>query len=287
MSRNCEFEVLVIRIGKKGFLGVGKPRVKATRRWEKAEYRTEDLGGGINLNMVAVPGGEFEMGSPAGKDIPGDERPQHRVTVGSFWMGQYPVTQAQWRAIAALPKVKRELDLDPSTFKASRCPVENISWYDAVELCLRLSQHTGQTYRLPSEAEWEYACRAGGATPFHFGETITPDLANYNGNYTYGHGPRGIYRRQTSPVGEFGIANAFGLYDMHGNVWEWCLDHWHGDYQGAPIDGRAWVTGGDDSYRLMRGGSWYYVPSYCRSANRNWANPNHKSNDIGFRLVSV
>ncbi|MCG8367433.1 MAG: SUMF1/EgtB/PvdO family nonheme iron enzyme [Pseudanabaenales cyanobacterium] len=282
-----EFEVIVMRIKRTGFLGVGKPRIKANRQWKKAEYRTEDLGDGVNLEMIAIPGGAFEMGSPEGKGVPSDERPQHGVTVSSFWMGKYPVTQAQWRTIAALPKVGRELDLDPAKFEGDNCPVENISWYDAVEFCLRLSQKTGQMYRLPSEAEWEYACRAGGATPFHFGETIAPNLANYNGNYTYAHGPRGIYRRQTSPVGNFGIANAFGLYDMHGNVWEWCLDHWHSNYQGAPTDGRAWETGGDDCYRLMRGGSWYYVPGYCRSANRNWANPDHRNNDIGLRLVSV
>ncbi|MDJ0704513.1 MAG: formylglycine-generating enzyme family protein [Leptolyngbyaceae cyanobacterium MO_188.B28] len=287
MSRHYEFEVMVIGIEKRGFLGVGKSRIKAQRHWEKAELRTEDLGGGVTLDMVAIPGGFFNMGSPEDEDYPSDEKPQHRVTINPFWMGKYPVTQAQWGAIATLPKIERALDPNPSTFKDSACPVENISWCDAVEWCLRLSRHTGRSYRLPSEAEWEYACRAGGETPFHFGETITPKLANYNGNHPYKDGPRGIYRRQTSPIGEFSIANAFGLYDMHGNVWEWCLDHWHSDYTGAPNDGAAWVTDGDADHRLMRGGSWYYVPSYCRSANRNWTHPNHKSSDIGFRLVSA
>ena len=278
---------MVTSIEKTGFLGMGKPRVGVNRRWGQAEFRTEDLGDGVNLEMVAIPGGAFEMGSLDGEGIPSDERPQHRVMLAPFWTGKYPVTQAQWRTIATLPKIERDLDLDPSKFKGENRPVEGISWYDAVEFCLRLSQKTDQVYRLPSEAEWEYACRAGSATPFHFGETITPNLANYNGNYTYGYGPRGIYRRQTLPVGDFGIANAFGLYDMHGNVWEWCLDHWHGNYRDAPTDGSAWVTGGDDSYRLMRGGSWYYVPSYCRSANRNWTKPHYRNNDLGLRLVSA
>lgn len=280
-----EFEVMIMSLEKTGFLGVGKPRVKANRRWQKAEYHTEDLGGGVNLDMVAIPGGAFKMGSPKGEGIPSDERPQHSVIVNPFWMGKYSVTQAQWRAIAVLPKVEREIDLDPSKFKGDHRPVENISWHDAVEFCLRLSQKTNQSYRLPSEAEWEYACRAGGSTPFHFGETITPELANYNGNYTYGYGPRGIYRRQTSPIDNFRIANAFGLYDMHGNVWEWCADRWHENYQGAPSDGSVWESGGDYSYRMLRGGSWYYNPALCRSAFRYSLSPGSRNDLVGLRVV--
>ena len=181
------------------------------------------------------------MGSPEdekGRDE--DESPQHRVTVSTFFISRYPVTQAQWQAIASLDKVDIDLKADPSRFKGDNRPVEQVNWYDAVEFCARLSRETGREYILPSEAEWEYACRAGTTTPFHFGETITTDLANYNGNYTYGSGPKGVYREETTPVGSFS-PNAFGLSDMHGNVWEWCEDNWHNNYEGAPTDGSAWL----------------------------------------------
>jgi len=150
-------------------------------------------------------------------------------------MGKYLITQAQWRVVTALPKVERGLKSDPSRFKGGHLTVECINWYEAVEFCARLARKTGRDYRLPSEAEWEYACRAGTTTPFHFGETITTDLANYRGTDNeqykwsgfYGRGSKGIYRNKTTDVGSFGVANAFGLYDMHGNVWEWCQDIWH------------------------------------------------------------
>jgi formylglycine-generating enzyme required for sulfatase activity len=200
----------------------------------------------LPLELVAIPGGEFLMGSP--EDEPeryGDEGPQHQVTVSPFFLGKYPVTQAQWRAVATTPKVSQELDPDLSGFKGENRPVETVSWDDATEFCARLRRDTGREYRLPTEAEWEYACRAGTTTPFSFGETLIPDLANYNGNYTYQDGPKGEYREQTTEVGTF-PANEFGLCDLHGNVWEWCLDHWHGNYEGAPIDGSAWLTEDDN-----------------------------------------
>ncbi|MFM6071877.1 MAG: formylglycine-generating enzyme family protein, partial [Dolichospermum sp.] len=168
--------------------------------------------------------------------------PQHEVTIKPFSMGKYPITQAQWQAVAALPQVNQELKPNPSRFKGAKRPVERVSWHDAVEFCARLSNHSQRPYRLPSEAEWEYACRAGTITPFHFGETITTELANYNGNNTYGDGPKGVYRGETTEVGSFKIANEFGLYDMHGNVWEWCQDDWHNNYEGAPTDGSAWIS---------------------------------------------
>src|SRR4028119_1326205 len=150
---------------------------------------TEDLGKGIALEMVLIPGGTFLMGSPADElERKSSEEPQHQVTLKLFFIGKYSVTQAQWKAVADLPQVNTKLDPDPSRFKGENRPVERVSWYDAVEFCDRLSQKTGRQYRLPSEAEWEYACRAGTTTPFHFGETITPALANYDGNYTYGAG---------------------------------------------------------------------------------------------------
>jgi formylglycine-generating enzyme required for sulfatase activity len=143
---------------------------------------------------------------------------------------------------------------------------------------------TGRTYRLPSEAEWEYSCRAGTTTPFHFGPTITTDLANYNGNYTYGAGPKGIYREETTEVGSF-PPNVFGLYDVHGNVYEWCQDVWHDNYEGAPTDGSAWIEGGNQERRVCRGGSWFDGPRFCRSAYRLNVTPANRYYDIGFRVV--
>ena len=303
---------------------------------EKAEasYFTQDLGNDITLEMIAILGGTFTMGSPANeKDSFDDERPQHQVTVPPFFMGKYPVTQAQWRAVASRTdlKVEKDLDPDPSYFKdppkppflrgASDSPpfeegarggsptrwdrpVERVNWYDAVEFCARLSKLTGREYRLPSEAEWEYACRAGTKTPFHFGETITADLANYNAGYTYADEPKGEYRQKTTPVGQF-PPNAFGLYDMHGNVWEWCLDPWHENYQGEPPrDGSVWDEDNNDNryqnlsistkklltdkrYCALRGGSWNYDPDFCRSANRYRNNPDYDDSIIGFRVACV
>jgi formylglycine-generating enzyme required for sulfatase activity len=214
-------------------------------------------------------------------------------------MGKYQVTQAQWRFVAQLPQVNRELEQDPSHFKGdgstsltNNRPVEQVSWEDAVEFCDRLSQYTGRTYRLPSEAEWEYACRAGTKTPFHFGETITTDLANYDGESTYGDGVEGVNRGETTEVGSFGVANNFGLYDMHGNLDEWCLDDWHDNYKDAPTDGSAWFNSDDklsdkSGRTVLRGGSWLYNPQYCRSAYRNYYFRDNHNGNFGFRVVCV
>ncbi|NER81290.1 MAG: formylglycine-generating enzyme family protein [Leptolyngbya sp. SIO1D8] len=246
-----------------------------------------EISNGLPLHMVLVPDGTFVMGSP--KDEPertDSEGPQHEVTVPTFFMGRHPVTQAQWRAVTQLPQAKRKIDSDPSRFKGGNRPVEQVSWYDAVEFCDRLTQHTGRPYRLPSEAEWEYACRAKTTTPFYFGKTLTTEVANYNGNYIYTDGPKGEYRKATTPVDHFGIANFFGLSDMHGNVYEWCQDHWHDTYEGAPVDGRAWVEGGDSNLRVRRGGSWDVNPRVCRSAYRDRGNPDNVSFIyVGFRVV--
>ncbi len=249
-------------------------------------YYREHLNPGIVLDLMGVPAGEFIMGAPeqeADREV--DEGPQHRVSLPDFWMARYPTTQAQWRVVATWPKVQRDLNTAPANFPGDNHPVENVRWEEAIEFCDRLSQQTGRAYRLPSEAEWEYACRAGTTTPYHFGHTITTDLANYNGTTTYADGPRGLYRATTTDVGLFDGANGFGLYDMHGNVWEWCLDWWHDSYKGAPTDGRAWVTAGDDGYRVLRGGSWGNSPWYCRSANRGRARPDDSSNYFGFRVL--
>jgi len=255
----------------------------------------DDLGGGINLEMVAIPGGTFWMGSPDNEpQRNNDESPRHLVDVAAFLMGKFPVTQAQWRAVAGLPKINTDLDPDPSYFKGANRPVEQVSWNEAMEFCRRLSKKTGRNYRLPSEAEWEYACRACTNTPFHFGKTITTDLANYCGvdrtidgtlyKGTYGNGSLGIYREQTTEVGNF-PTNAFGLYDMHGNVWEWCADGWYKNDEGAPNDGSIWLSSDEAAIRVMRGGSWYNSPWHCRSARRGSGNPGGWDNGIGFRAV--
>jgi len=232
---------------------------------------TEDLGDGVSLTLMLIPDGEFMMGAP--KDEPDSvdrERPQHLVRVSRFLMGRYPVTQAQWRVVAGYEKVDRELTLDPSNFKGDDLPVEGVSWYDAVEFCQRLSRTTGKNYHLPSEAQWEYACQAETETVYHFGDEITKDLANYLGE-------------QTTPVGQY-PANRWELYDLHGNVWEWCQDYWHENYEGAPTDGSGWIEGGESNRRVRRGGSWYDDAWFCRSACRDWCNPDGDYDDVGFRV---
>jgi len=285
----------------------------------------------LALTLVEIPAGSFLMGSPP--DEPeryDDEGPQHEVTLESFFMSQTPITQAQWRQVALWKQRPgeswgRELDPEPSFFQPRRNPkasgyddgrfsllegestsdqrpVDNVSWLDAIEFCNRLSQRTGRHYTLPSEAQWEYACRAGSGTPFHFGPIITPELANYDGNYTYANGQKGEYRKQTTPVGMF-PANAWGLNDMHGNLWEWCQDHWHDSYEGAPSNGSAWENipernetptkkerngdVSDEERRLLRGGSWYNFPRSCRSAGRDHGQPAYASISVGFRVVCL
>jgi formylglycine-generating enzyme required for sulfatase activity len=250
-----------------------------------ANYFGQDLGNGVILEMVAIPGGTFIMGSPENEEgYHSSQSPQHQVTVPPFFMGKYPVTQKQWQAVAALEKVKIDLESNPSRFKGNSLPVESVSWDDAQEFCARLSQKTSKAYRLPSEAEWEYACRAGTTTPFYFGETISTDLANYCGDYTYGNGVKGEYRKQTTDVRKF-PANSFGLYDMCGNISEWCEDEWHENYINAPSDGSAWLDGSNNDLRLLRGGSWNSYPRYCRSTDRIGISRDGRYKPLGFRLA--
>ena len=280
----------------------------------------------LTLTLVEIPAGSFLMGStPEEPERADDEGPLHEVKLESFFISQTPITQAQWREVAGwqpLPaeRWRQDLNPDPSRFQnregqaegevrlfegeanTDNRPVEQVSWLDAIEFCNRLSQRTGRTYTVPSESQWEYACRAGSITPFYFGATITPELANYIGNVTYADGLKGINREQTTPVGML-PANAWGLHDMHGNVDEWCLDHWHHGYEGAPTDGSAWLSstdqqqqstlnavgdGTDDSEpRLLRGGSWDDDPRDCRSASRLHDLPGNAYYDVGFRVVCL
>ncbi|MET0114763.1 MAG: SUMF1/EgtB/PvdO family nonheme iron enzyme, partial [Limnospira maxima] len=295
-----KFEFDIVTVNSKG--------QEINRSRGQAECIIEDLGNGVTLEMVKIPGGTFKMGAPSGEagSSLNKERPQHQVTIKPFLMGKYPVTQAQWRQVASFPKLQRDLSLDPSYFKGLNLPVEKVFWYDVMEWCDRLSKRIGKPYRLPSEAEWEYAARAGTTSPFHVGDTLTTDLANYDGNHTYSSGPKGAYREQTTPVGQFQHANAFGLYDIHGNVWEWCADPWHDSYNGAPSDGRVWDVGNDNRYqlriainssriainslgkterRVLRGGSWYDYPDNCRCAYRLSLVPDLLNNYNGFRVA--
>ena len=246
----------------------------------------------IEIPMIEIKGGTFLMGSPKGEpESDSRERPQHEVRLGDFWIGQAPITQAQWRVVANYPPVNPDVEFkaNPSSFKGDNNPVEQVNWYEAKEFCDRLSAATGKVYDLPTEAEWEYACRAGTTTPFSFGEMITTELANYDGNYPYNNGPKGEDRNKTTPVGTF-PANAWGLYDMHGNVWEWCLDHWHDSYVDKPEelkqDGNAaWLSSDESKNRLLRGGSWLDYARLCRSACRLHYAPDFRDSYGGFRVV--
>ena len=248
----------------------------------------EELGDGVRLTMMRIPAGTFVMGAPETEEESRDnERPQHEVSVPEFCLGRYPVTQAQWRSVAGYEQIERELNPDPSSFKGDDRPVEQVSWDDAQEFCRRLSVKSGREYRLPSEAEWEYACRAGTTTPFFFGETLTPELANYDCSYTYGdRGVKGEWQQEIKPVGYYEVANTWGLSDMHGNVFEWCEDDWHNSYEGAPTDGSAWLDSeNENSTKVIRGGSWFLDPRYCRSACRFNSSRAYRDYGIGFRVA--
>ena len=380
LNQSFEFETATIE-AERHLLGLRREWVIRKRRataWGYTEVlsREAEVEEAVGLDMVALPGGTFTMGAPESETgSTDDERPQHEVTLQPFYMSRYPVTQAQWRTIAAMESTnlnvalallnsavgsvrgeglkqverliiegawngqryssiktqstlagfgyteshirnsasqlwgilsevldtqvkksdlrevvtrwinQRELSPNLSSFKGDNLPVENVTWEDAQEFCRQLSVLTGKDYRLPTEAEWEYACRASTTTPFHFGETITADLANYRASKAFGGGPTGEYREQTTVVGQF-PANSFGLCDMHGNVWEWCQDHWHESYEGAPTDGSAWLSSdANENRRVLRGGSWYDLPEVCRSALRFWGAPDYSNDVVGFRVV--
>lgn len=265
-QRTVQFEV--VTVNERGNI--------INRENSEAQTYDESLAKGLVLPLVYIPAGSFNMGSPvseAGRQ--GHEEPQRQITVSAFWMGRYAVTQAQYKAI---------MGENPSHFNQPNRPVEQVSWHQAAKFCKKLSKRTGLHYRLPSEAEWEYACRAGTKTPFHFGPTLTVELANYNGEYTYGIGPWGEYRQETVKVGQF-FPNSFGLYDMHGNIREWCADPWCDTYQSPPTDKQDWAQAVEADRYVLRGGSWNYIPGLCRSSYRDWGQPVLTSNDVGFRVV--
>ncbi|HKR13067.1 MAG TPA: formylglycine-generating enzyme family protein [Pyrinomonadaceae bacterium] len=255
------------------------------RRGQKRVKRfVENLGDGCDLVMVLIPEGGFQMGSDRYKW----ERPVHSVNVRSFYMGQFPVTQAQWRAVTRLPKVAIELEDHCSAFAGDNLPVDSVSWVEAAEFCARLAKQTSKPYRLPSEAEWEYACRAGNGEEFSFGPGITSVIVNYDATHVLGAAAAGVFRKETVPIGSLGAANDFGLYDMHGNLCEWCEDEWHDNYEAAPANGSAWITGEGPGLRVTRGGSWAHSAEICRSSDRSRESSdlNTKLHYMGFRVTA-
>ncbi|GHU03195.1 hypothetical protein FACS1894147_06700 [Spirochaetia bacterium] len=245
-------------------------------------------------NMIRINGRTFTMGSPLSEAGRIDNEAQHQVTVTGFYLGKYEVTQKEYEEV---------MGINPSRFKGQSLPVERVSWFDAVEYCNRRSQKEGLTpaytisgsgnnrtvswnrnangYRLPTEAEWEYACRAGTAGPFSTGINITANQVNYNGNYPYNSNAKGTYREKTTAVGSF-AANPWGFYDMHGNVWEWCWD-WYGDYGSRTQTDPAGAASG--TLRVFRGGSWFSLAAVARSAYRYYYAPTFQSYNLGFRVA--
>jgi eukaryotic-like serine/threonine-protein kinase len=248
----------------------------------KAEVFEENLGNGISMTMVKIPAGKFMMGSPESEANRLDwESPQHLVNVPTFYLGQTLVTQSQYQQI---------MGNNPAYFQGDgNLPVEQVSWLEAMDFCDKLTQKSGKTYRLPSEAEWEYACRAGTITPYAFGEKITPSVVNYDGNEPYGGAAKCEFRSKTTPVSSF-PSNLFGLYDMHGNLYEWCLDEWVDNYNNPPTDGSARgdiISRYNNTRRLLRGGSWITNTQYCRSAVSDNFTASARLNGIGFRVVGL
>jgi formylglycine-generating enzyme required for sulfatase activity len=254
---------------------------------------------GTGPELVLLKAGRFQMGSPeheraiamacgAQQNWLARETPQHWVGITrAFALGRYPVTVGQWRDFVAATGWQADGEVDwsaPGFPQTDLHPVVGVTWHDAQRYVGWLSDCTGQRYRLPSEAEWEYACRAGTTSAFSFGDAIDPMLANYDGNFTWNGGVRGLYRRGTTPVTQF-APNPWGLHDMHGNVWEWVQDMLHDSYEGAPVDGSAWEEGGGRARRILRGGSWLYNPRYLRSALRNGFSAFMANDIVGFRVA--
>ena len=256
-------------------------------------------GGGMAPQLVLIPTGRFQMGSPehertvamgAGsqKAWLDRETPQRWVGIDRpIALGRYPVTVGEWRQFALATGWQPSGDVNwaaPGFRQTDEHPVVGVTWHDAQRYARWLSEETGQAYRLPSESEWEYCCRAGTRTAFSVGDTITTEQANFDGNYTYNGSLKGVFRKGTTPAGMF-APNPWGLFDMHGNVWEWVQDTVHDNYEGAPSNGAAWEQGGDKARRILRGGSWLYAPRYLRSALRNGFSAALSNDIVGFRVA--
>ncbi len=242
--------------------------------------QTIALAEGVEMTFAWIAPGTFLMGSPPEEPQRDEDETLHEVTLSQgFYLGIHAVTQAQWRAV---------MGDNPSHFKGRKRqdknrPVEQVSWDDCQSFCTKLSEREGKRYVLPSESEWEYACRAGTTTPFHFGETLFTDQANYNGNYPYNNGEKGIYREQTTSVGSF-PPNAWGLFDMHGNVWEWCQDEYR-PYEELDDKNILETENILESARVLRGGSWSSDARSCRAAYRGRIAPGLRYYIFGFRVA--
>lgn len=275
------FETATVKINRIGVGKLAKTLLQINTKQKLGRSYFETLGNiqgkPISLEMVFIPAGKLQIGSPISEsDRTKEESPRHIVNIPAFFMSRFPITQRQWKVI---------MDNNPAIFIGNGDrPVESVSWDDVQSFCQQILERTGKPYRLPSESEWEYACRAGTLTPFCFGETIMANLANYNAASPYLYAPQGLSSAITTEVGSY-PANAFGLHDMHGNVWEWCEDSWHDDYDLLPKDGSAWTQGGDHSCRVIRGGSWRDPAHYCRSAKRSHNAANQGDRTTGFRLA--
>lgn len=229
---------------------------------------------GVVFKLLSLPAGAYYMGSPAHEPRRSSRELRHKVTLTRpFLMGQTPVTQELFKAV---------MGRNPSFFKGPKMPVEQVSWNTALEFCLDLSEMAKHDFRLPTEAEWEFACRAGTKTAFHFGSSVDSTLANFDGGSPYGRAKKGRSIEKTTPVGSY-PANPWGFYDMHGNVWEWCND-FLGNYSREPAQDPCGPSGGDE--RIVRGGSWGCDGERCRSASRNSLNPWFERSTVGFRLAA-
>jgi formylglycine-generating enzyme required for sulfatase activity len=275
------FETAIITVNRLGIGKFSQNNLQINTRQRTGRFYVQPLGNiqgkAIGLEMVLIPAGKFQIGSPINEvERSSEESPRHIVNIPSFLMSRFPITQRQWKVV---------MDNNPAIFIGNGDrPVETISWDEAQIFCQKLTERTDNFYRLPSESEWEYACRAGTITAFSFGETIAANLANFNGAAPYLYAPKGISNFTTTEVGTY-PANGFGLHDMHGNVWEWCADHWHDDYDLLPQDGSAWTETGDHSCRVIRGGSWRDPAHYCRSAKRAQNAANQGDRVTGFRVA--
>ncbi len=259
-EKEQEFEYIIEEEKKKG------------KRW----MVTLDIGGGEKMEFSRIPKGTFMMGAPDGeKDAEGHEKPQRRVEISQdFYLGKFEVTQAQYKAVTGA---------DPSHFKGGRLPVENVSWEDATAFCLTLSGRTKRKIELPTEAQWEFACRAGTTTPFHFGSKLNGDLANCHGDAPYGTEVKGANKRKTVEVGSYPV-NPWGLHDMHGNVWEWCRDRYRPYDKLENLKDFFQLANQPDIRRVLRGGSWDDFARNCRAASRDDDSPDRCYGFYGFRV---